>query len=301
MIQIQLQILILVAIGFILTKRGVFTAKARGEVTNIVLYVVLPCSIFKSFHKGFTREELIACAAILIIGFAAQALYIVLNKVLYRRFSDSRRRVAQYATICNNAGFMGLPILDAVYGDAGVLYGSIVLIPIRIAMWTAGLSLFTATDFRSKIKTLATHPCIWAVILGFAYSFVPWELPGFLSGTINSLGGCITAFSMIIVGSILATVEVKSVRDLLDRDTLYYSALRLILIPGLIFVVLKLIGVDSIVAGVVTLSAAMPAATLSAMLAAKYGGDSQFAARIIMVSTVLSLITLPLFAWTCAI
>jgi predicted permease len=289
------------AVGFFLTKRGVFSAAARAEVTNIVIYVVLPCNIFSSFHKGFTRAELLACAAVLAVGCAMQVLYIVVNAFAYRRISAPRRTVMKYATICNNSGFMGMPIMEAVYGAEGMLFGAIVLIPIRVAMWTAGLSLFTATDLRTKVKTLATHPCIWAVIFGFGYSFAPFELPRFASGAISALGGCTTALSMLVVGSILSTVPVKSVRDILDRDTLYYSALRLVAIPVFVLGALKLLGVDATVTGVATLSAAMPAATTTAMLASKYGADAQFSARLIMVSTVLSLVTLPVISSFCVI
>jgi predicted permease len=281
------------AVGYALTKKGVLSAKARGEVTNVVIYFILPCNIFTSFHKGITRETLIGCAVVLLIAFCAQLMYVALNKILYRRFGEGRRVVMQYATICNNAGFMGLPVIESVFGETGLLYGAVALIPIRVFMWTAGLSLFTKTDLRAKIKTLATHPCIWAVVLGFAYALLPVELPGFAIGAMGALGGCTTAFSMMIVGSILSEVEL---RGLLDGACFYYSAIRLLAIPALIFGVLTLLRVDGLVTGVAVLSSAMPAATTTAMLAAKYARDAKFAAKLIFVSTVLSLVTLPVAA-----
>lgn len=277
--------------GYILTKRGMFTAKARGELINIVIYIILPCNIFASFRKGITHETLIQCGVILIIGFATQALYIALNRVLYNKFGAARKTVMQYATICNNAGFMGLPIIAAVFGDMGLLYGSVVLIPIRVSMWTAGLSLFTKTDTKTKVKTLATHPCIWAVFLGFAYSLMPLELPDFLLGTVDALGTCTTAMTMLAVGSILSEVELRGV---LDKSCFYFSAIRLIAIPALFYGVLWLCGVDALVRGVITLSAAMPAATTTAMLSQKYDGDAAYAAKLIFVSTALSVVTLPI-------
>jgi predicted permease len=293
--------LLLIALGFGLTKKRLLTDVSRGELTNLVIYVVLPCNIFASFKIDMTRELLTSCAGILVIGFAAQALYIVLNRVLYIKTSPARRVVMQYATICNNSGFLGLPVMEAVFGDIGLLYGAVMLIPIRIFMWTAGLSLFTVTNTREKIKTLATHPCIWAVFLGFGYSLLPFELPGFFMRTVDAVGGCTTALSMLIVGAILTDVKLERARGALDRDCLYYSALRLIAIPGLIFAVLRLLGTDGVITGVAVLSAAMPAATTTAMLARKYGGDSPFAARLIMVSTLLSLVTLPLVSEICLI
>jgi predicted permease len=98
----------------------------------------------------------------------------------------------QYATICNNAGFMGLPVIEAVSGPPASLYGSIVLIPIRLFMWTAGLSLFTKSDKKQSFKRLATLiRDIWAVILGFGYMFLPWRLPAFSVGRDHALGRCV--------------------------------------------------------------------------------------------------------------
>jgi predicted permease len=99
----------------------------------------------------------------------------------------------QYATIVNNASFMGLPVIGSVFGSTGILYGSIVLVPLRLFMWTSGLSLFTKTEKKKQFKSLATHPCIWAVILGFAYLFSPVRLPAFLSGTIEVVAAAITS------------------------------------------------------------------------------------------------------------
>ncbi|MDR3209169.1 MAG: AEC family transporter [Oscillospiraceae bacterium] len=293
MIKIQLELLLLVAAGYFVTKKGVLTAAGRGELTNLVIYVILPCNIFASFQKGITRETLADCALVLLIGFCMQGLYILLNRVLYRRVPARRRVVMQYATICNNSGFMGMAVLGGVLGEPGLLYGAINLIPIRVFMWTAGLGLFTATDFKTKLRTLATHPCILAVPLGFAYALAPFTLPAFLTDTVRLVGGCTTALSMLIVGSILAGTRL---RDALDRDCFAYSLLRLILIPALVLGVLSLLGTDRVVTSVAVLSSAMPAATTTAMLADKYGADAAFAAKLIFVSTALSLVTLPLAA-----
>lgn len=282
---------IIIAIGFLITKKGIFSAKARTDVTDIVLYVVLPCNIFSSFSKDVSPEVLRQCGVVLIVSTCMHLFYTLLTKVLYRKARPERREVMQYATIISNSGFMGLPVIASVFGQTGMLYGSIVLIPLRIFMWTAGLSLFTTTAAKDKIKTVATHPCIWAVILGFIYLLLPFELPEFLAGTISTVGNCTTTLSMLVVGSLLSGVELKSV---IDKDCFYYSFLRLAAIPAVVFGVLLLLRVDKLVTGVAVLSAAMPAATVTAMLAEKYGRDAKFASKMLFVSTALSLVTLPI-------
>ena len=270
-----------------------FSQKTRADLTNIVLYVIMPCSIFSAFHKGITPEMLRQCLIVLIAAFGLQLLVFVLNKFLYIKFPIERRVVLKYATITNNAAFMGLPILSAVFGSTGVLYGSIALVPMRILMWTSGLSLFTKMEAKASLKVLATHPCIWAVILGLAYIFVPVRLPEFLSGAISSIGDTVRVLPMFIVGSILSDVKL---RDLLDKDCFYYSLFRLAVIPSIMYGVLTLLQIDYLVTGVVVLASAMPAANTTAMMAEKYGQDSAFASKLIFVSVMLSIITLPLIA-----
>jgi len=282
-----------IATGYGITKAGVFSQKTRADLTNIVLYVIMPCSIFSAFHKGITPEMLRQCLIVLIAAFGLQLLVFVLNKFLYIKFPIERRVVLKYATITNNAAFMGLPILSAVFGSTGVLYGSIALVPMRILMWTSGLSLFTKMEAKASLKVLATHPCIWAVILGLAYIFVPVRLPEFLSGAISSIGDTVRVLPMFIVGSILSDVKL---RDLLDKDCFYYSLFRLAVIPSIMYGVLTLLQIDYLVTGVVVLASAMPAANTTAMMAEKYGQDSAFASKLIFVSVMLSIITLPLIA-----
>jgi predicted permease len=293
-IQIQIEIIILVAVGFFAAKKGVFSPEARRDMTNVVIYIILPCNIFHSFETSLSPDKLMQCAIVFVIAIGAQVLYMVINRIAYNWIPKERRVVMQYATIVNNASFMGLPVIDSVFGTTGILYGSIVLVPIRLFMWTSGLSLFTKTEKKQQYKSLATHPCIWAVILGFAYLFSPVRLPAVLSTTIDLLGRCTTFMSMFIVGSILSEVDFRTI---LDRTCFYYSFIRLIAIPAIIYAVLRLLGIDPVVTGVAVLSSAMPAATMTAMLSAKYGQDSKFASKLIFVSTLLSLVTLPLVAY----
>jgi hypothetical protein len=267
--------------------------KTRGDLTNLVIYVILPCNIFTAFHRGITPDMLRQSIIILLAAFGLQFLVFILNKVLYIKVPPEKRVILKYTTISNNAAFMGLPILAAVYGDLGILYGSIFLIPMRILMWTAGLSLFTRVDGKQQVVTLVTHPCMLAVVLGFGYVFAPFSLPPFLADAIRWVGECARVLPMIIVGSILSGVKLKEV---LDKYCFYFSFFRLIGIPAIMFGALTLLKLDPVVIGVAVLLAAMPSAIVTAMLSEKYGQDSAFASKTVFVSTILSIITLPLIA-----
>lgn len=292
-IQLQLQIFLLVAIGYLLSKLGMLVLVTRKQLTDLVIYVILPCNIVESFQVDLTHDLLISAGIVLVLGFAAQGLYALLNLFLYRRF-DSRRQInLKYGTICSNAGFMGLPLSLAIFGPTGLMYASVALLPIRLFMWSAGLSLYTSTTKKQVLKTLATHPCIIAVFVGFALMLSGLQLPAFLNDTIDSLGNCCTALSMVVIGAILSDVDPRTV---LEPAVLYYVVIRLIAIPAFLFGVLWLLKVDALVTGIIVILSAMPAGSTTAMLAQKYDQDPEFASKMVFLSTLASLVTLPLWA-----
>ena len=139
-ISLQLEIFIIIIIGYIFARKGIITKEVRKKLTDIVIDLILPCAIIKSFMMKLTPE-------------------IIRDTVI----------ILKYATIVSNAGFMGLSIVESIYGQTGLLYASIALIPQIIFMWSAGLSLFTQTDSKNMIKKVAFHPCIIAVYIGLPY------------------------------------------------------------------------------------------------------------------------------------
>ena len=286
-------LLITIALGYGITKLKMISPKTRAELTNIVINVILPCNIFAAFMGGVTPDMLRHSWIVLVCAFGLQFLVLLLNKFIYIKIPDRQAIILKYTTIVNNSAFLGLPVLGAVFGDVGVLYGSIFLIPQRIVMWTAGLSLFTSLNAKSKIKNLITHPCMIAVFVGFLYVCVPFSLPDFLSTSIRWVGEVTRVMPMIIVGSILSEVKF---REVLDKNCFYFSFIRLIVIPAVMFFVLRMFDIDNTVIGVTVLMAAMPSAIVTAILAEKYGQDFAFASKVVFVSTILSIITLPAIA-----
>ena len=285
--------LVIIATGYFATKKGIFSAKARADVTNVVVTIIVPCNIFMSFSGDITQETLRQSVFVLVAGFGVHLIYILLSKLLYIRFEPEKRAVLKAATISNNAVFMGLPVIGAVFGPIGVIYGSIIMIPVGIFMWSIGLSQFMKTDKKETIKMLIKNPGLLAIVLGFAYALMPITLPYFLEGAILAFGRSTTALTMFIVGSILAGINFKTI---FDKDGLYYSFIRLIAIPAMVFGLMTLVNADPLVRGVMTLSSAMPMAVVTVMQAEKSGRDMAFASKAMLMSTLLSIITLPIIA-----
>ena len=294
MISLQLELFILIGIGFILSKTGHFPATARKHMTDIVLYLVLPCATIMSFEIDVDQDLVQSMFWVLIISTLIQFLSSILSKICWKNIYDDRRPNLQYGTMVSNAGFMGMPVSQSAYGSLGLLYASIFLIPQRISMWSYGLSLYTKGDRKEVFKKVATNPCVVAIYIGVLLMFLGMmdiTLPSFLDTAIHAVAQCNTALSMIVIGGILSEVPKEK---LLDKISFAYSFLRLVFLPLLVLVILLMLDADPMVRNVCVLLSGMPAAGTTAMLAQQYEKDPEFASKIIFVSTLLSMITLPI-------
>lgn len=196
-----------------------------------------------------------------------------------------------YGLICSNSSFIGMLVTENIYGSIGVVYVSMFQLPIRVTMWTSGFALFTKVDRKSAVKTILLHPCIISMTIGFFIMvFSPPPMPEFLMTTVNYISRCTITVSMIIIGCILSECTLK---EILDKSTLYFSIIRLIVFPLVILIVLKLFNIDEVLRGIAVIMLGMPAGSTTAILADKYDGDGHYASKIIFVSTLLSMITIP--------
>lgn len=289
-IELQIILALLMVCGIVLTKRGVLTEQGRKCLTDLLIDLILPCNIINSFLIDLNAEVLLASVEVLLIALGIQIFCWLGGKVLFRSAEPGKRKVLQYATICSNAGFMGNPIIEGIYGTEGLLYASVYLIPLRFFMWSAGLSCFTKAKGREVLRKLAWHPCIWAVWIGFFFLLTGISIPSPLLRTIRYLSGCMLPVSILIIGSILAGVHVRTIFTGL---TMYYSVLRLLVIPLITLLVCRLCHTPELVTGVSVLLSGMPAGSTTAILAEKYDGDAVYASGCIFVSTLLSLVTIP--------
>ena len=285
---------LLMAVGVVLRKMNIITKEGKGMLTDLVIDLILPCNIISAFYMPMDHSVFVSGVEILIISILIQIFCTFISGILYRKVPKEKRMVLQYATVCSNAGFLGNPVAEGLYGSAGLLYASVYLIPQRIVMWSAGVSYFTECPSKKEVvKKVLKHPCIVAVEIGIVLMVTQVQLPGFLSSAIENVGGCTTAITMMLIGTILTDVDM---RHILTRTTVAYSFIRLVFIPAVVFAGCWLANIDSVVAGVSVTLAAMPAGTTTAILAMKYHGDEEFATQCVVLTTMLSMAAIPIWS-----
>lgn len=293
---LQGMLFLMVLVGLVLKRRGVIDEAGKRCLTDLCVDVIIPCSIVKAFLMDLDPSVLRSSALLLAVGTGMQLICMVLNRFLFNRFPTQQKKVLQYCTLCSNGGFLGNPIAEGVYGNLGLLYASIYLIPMRIVMWSVGTSYFSshAVNRKQALRNVLTHPCLVAVYAGLFLMLTQFPLPVVVVSTIKSIGGCNSAMTMFIVGTILAEVPLRTI---FTPTTLAFSVLRLAILPGVTLAVCWLVGLDPVASGVATMMSGMPAAAMAAVFAARYDSDAPFATRCVVLSTLLSMLSIPIWCW----
>ena len=292
MLNTQALMFIYVVTGIIMAKTKILKHEGRSSFINLLLDITLPCMILNSFNVEISINELISAVKIMIISSVVIFISWLMAKVLWRKKSVNRRAVLDFSTMFSNAGNAGMPIVASVFGSEGVFYASFYLLPVRILIWTAGISLFVdEQDFRKKLIMLLKTPSVTVVFLGIALMFMPFELPRVLSTAIKNIGDMTGPLSMMIIGAALGESDLRSA---FEKDAFILTAVRLVILPVVFMVLLRLAGVEAILWEVTVVLIAMPAAANTEIFAEMYGKDYLFAARCVVVSTIISLVSVPM-------
>ncbi|MBR6322735.1 MAG: AEC family transporter, partial [Lachnospiraceae bacterium] len=261
--------------------------EGQKNITDLVIYVILPCNIVTSFLNGMTKDTLRDCLAVLLISIGIQVFAVIYGKLLYRKQPEDRKKNLVYGIICSNAGFLGNPIAEGVFGATGLMYASVYLIPQRIMMWSEGLAIYSGDkNIKGTVKKVLTHPCVIACVIGIILMLTGVQLPAPVLTPLQTIGRCNTALSMFVIGMILADIDFRTI---IDKTVIWFTVNRLILIPALVFGICLLLPVSPTVRGVSVLLAAMPAGATTSMLALKYKRDPEFATKLVVFSTLCSI------------
>ncbi|MBQ5961281.1 MAG: AEC family transporter [Firmicutes bacterium] len=284
---LQITLFSMVAVGFLVKRLHIVGVEGQKNITDLVLMVILPANILTSFTATISPETMRECLWMLFISLGIQILVVILGKFIFPRQAEDRKRNLRYALICSNAGFLGNPVAEGVFGATGLMYASIYLIPQRIMMWSEGLAVFSGDkDIKGTIKRVLLHPCVISCNIGIILMLLGVKLPDFIDQPVKTLGRCTTPLSMLVVGMILADIDLK---HLIDRTVIEFTIVRLVLIPLAVYLICLLLPISRAAIGVSVLLAAMPAGTTTTMLAVKYDRDPAFATKLVIFSTLCSI------------
>lgn len=285
----QMTILLLIMIvGFVGAKKNIFNDEVNVYASNILLKIGIPGLIISSVKNGspFTGNELFNVLGIfsifviftgIVSKIIVEVLHIQENKALW-----------QFMILFTNAGFMGLPAIQAILGDQAMLYGALFLLSLNCLMYGYGESLFRKGGF--SLKKFMNGPMI-ASVIALVLCIFNVKLPYILAQTCTYVGNVTTPLSMMVIGAGLVKMDVK---ELLDLKLWAFTIFKMILLPLFYMFSLSLFHVDPLIENTLILIMCMPVASNSSVYALMYGEDATLASKAIFLTSVACVVTIPI-------
>ena len=279
---------LLMAVGILLSRRGFLSPQGTKDLGAILLRIIIPCVIVKSYITTYSRERLLELA--LSAGLALVAFILAMG-IAYLVYGK-RRRIENFAAAFCNAGFIGIPLAQAVIGDEGVFYMAASVALLNLFQWTYGVYIMTDRRDSISAKTIAKNPVVIAIVIGIALFLSRLPVPGIVTSTLGYIAGMNTPVAMILMGTYMAKLPW---RKLLDKRAYGCVLFRLVVIPAVVLAVFWALPItNQNVALAAYLAAATPVGANICVFAQQYDCDYEFSVVTVCLSTVLSIVTVPL-------
>lgn len=283
---------IMVIIGVVCDKLGLFTEKTGKACTDLLFYIITPCVIINSFFTSeFTKESGMKLLIALGCGFLLHFIAIAINTPLFSKGDKDENCVYKYGAIYGNVGYMTLPLTQAILGSEGVFYCSAVVMAFNVVSFTHGVFMMD----RSKgfdAKKLILNPGVIAVLIGLPFYLFRISLPEIISKPVDFIAGTQTPIAMIIFGTFLANAQLKSI---FTHKKIFLVALsKLIVLPAVMITIYKLMGLSGTLLVALAISSCAPSANNTVMFSAKYDKDTRLASQLVAMVSFISIITIPL-------
>ena len=301
--------------GIILKKCKLSTDGLGKGISNLVLYIAQPALIFLAYVRPYDSKILLNAVYVFIFSIIAHVVFSLVAMAFFKKAPDGLRRMLRFATIFSNAAFMGIPLISAVLGDEATLYASIYNITFNLFLWSLGVYICTNKrdvdgdgvhddlELRKKgeasIAKALIHPVTIAAAVGLVFFFSPLDayVPRLVTESLTMLKNLVAPLSMVVIGLRLADMDLRGFFK--EKDLYVFLALRHLILPAIIFAIMRLLVLvgldlaDDVLVSVLIMASA-PAATSATMFAEKYDCDATYVSKLVAISTILSLATMPL-------
>ncbi len=301
--------LVILAIpGYILAKCKMLPEKSAEAFSTLVLYVCQTAMVFNGF-QGYNFDKAIGTSmlTVFVLAFIIHFIMIAIVSFFVRGNREAQLKCVKYGSVFGNCGYMGFPFIKMLFGDGeALIYVAVVIAVWNILNWTFGVYMITGDKKQISLKKILLNPVIIAVVVGFLTFIIAQrpivdlavegsKLDSILTKFMNSvkcLADAVTPLSMIVIGMRLAGVNLRQL--FVDKLAYVQCALKLVAMSFITIILLAFLPISETVKYTLFFTMSMPAATSTTLFAVKFNGDSRFGSVCVLLSTVLSIITIPL-------
>ena len=295
--QVLMQVItmmILVAVGFVCNKTGILPDDTERPLSNLLLSVVLPALIIDSYQREYSSAHAYGILIAFALAVISHLIGITVSYIFVRK-KGGALGIERFAVIYSNCGFMAIPLINAVIGSDGVFYSIAYVTVFNLLNWTHGACMICESKKPSSILKIIFSPMIISIVLAMTLYFSHITLPNILGNAIRFIADINTPLAMIVTGICISKAGI--LKTIATPRAYYISFLRLILIPVLTILLFKLLPVGKTIVMTNIIATACSSAVSVILFAGKYQKDSLYASKLVAISTVLSLITIPLVVW----
>ncbi len=292
----MVQLFLMIGLGYFLFKVKILDVELNKRLTTLLLAVTTPALIISSV---LSTTEYLPFTDILFVFLVGILVYIVLPilgwiLVKIMRIPLPQQGLYIFMTVFSNIGFMGFPVMKAIFGNDAVFYTALFNMLFNLLVFSVGTGIMgygTGRKMDFNPKDLLS-PGVIASLVALVIYMAKIQFPNVISSTITMIGDITTPVAMLIIGSTLANIPLKEV---FSELCIYpYTFIKQVIIPVLAYPVLRLFIQDPLILGVTLIMISMPVANSAVLFATEYDGDVSLAAKAVFMTTLLSIVTIPL-------
>ena len=287
---------ILMAVGFVVGKLKVLTPDNNKTLTRFVLFIALPCTIISSVFDNEISITLGDTTYFLLMSFLSILIAFLISLPVVRLMGGEKanRGLLNFMSVFSNCGFMGFPVVIAIFGASSAYYVALFNIAFNALVFSVGIIMISGKNVKFDLKLLI-NPSLISAIIAIPIALTGIRPPQVVVEAISITGSITSPGAMIIIGSILAYVPLKTVFS--EWRIVPVTLLKLVVVPLLTWLVLRQIITNELLLGVLVVISGMPVAAMSSMLAVEYDGNEPMASAGVFLSTLLCGVTVPLIVY----
>lgn len=297
----MLILFLMMLLGYILGRIGIMDRAFNKKLTKILLNVTMPSLIFSSVLDQNGERDFAAVGIVFAVAIATYMILPLIAYLLVRIFPIQQENKGLYMimTVYSNIGFMGFPVINALFGSTAVFYTAIFNIVFNISIYTMGvLMIHYGRDEKASVHLRSIlSPGILFSILAVIVYFLNIKVPYAIESTFSSVGALTVPLAMMIIGATLAGMKAKEMLG--DWRIYLYTIFRQLVLPLAYFGLLKLIITDEFILGVSAILLMMPIANTAVLYATEYNRDEKLAAKAVFLTTLVSVVTIPVLIFIC--
>lgn len=282
---------LMMGVGYVLAKKGWFTEEASAQCTRILIYVVTSCIIITQLQIE-ASVDVIRSMLMSVVGMATPfVIMLPIVQLLFRKEQPDTKIVQRFGMVYSNSSFMGLPLLAGILGQNALLFGIISMMVFTVFQWTHG-ALTMGGKF--SVKRMVVNPGMISMAIGLILFATGLRIPIPIYNAMDFMADMNSPLAMVVIGSQMARADIRNV---FKKPKLYLTAaVKLIVVPAVVCVVLLPLKLEPISYCACVVMAACPTAGTTSMFAQMFKRDVETAAQMVTLSTLLSIVTLPVFA-----